>query len=389
MPDGRSRKINNDASKLLFACGLGTLQRRLLADFRFRCSAIPGTQEVRAKIEHLGFWAGINYGNAIFCTLSPGERHNYLALRLSRYRQNDPFVSYDSSRQQWARKDSPSLEPSADDVFEVDIPGYETRRLYLAEDPLAAANAFFIQIRTVLATMLGVRMCPRCPHCSHSSSPCQDALGSNAEAMGGIAGRVDALFGAVEAQKTTGGLHFHFFMFVQRVHQSNTIKDIAKKIEENLINAEELKHFLGQICCERYPDLQQFTRERQALEKNFPRYAEGTECTDNQVWGDWKLGRLPGFLYDDARAATNWPASATEERDTAEGCTIDDATFKTKFNCALQYFMSRCQHHIHRLVTDPKTKQEKRVIPNACMSKKIRKNASTERRGPTECPGNG
>ena len=76
--------------------------------------------------------------------------------------------------------------------------------------------------------------------------------------MGGIAGRVDALFGAVEAQKTTGGLHFHFFMFVQRVHQSNTIKDIAKKIEENLINAEELKHFLGQICCETYPDLQQF-----------------------------------------------------------------------------------------------------------------------------------
>ena len=232
-------------------------------------------------------------------------------------------------------------------------------------------------------------MCPRCPHCLHSSSPCQDAFGSNSKAMGGIAGRVDALFVAVEAQKTTGGLHFHFFMFVQRVHQSNTIKDIAKKIEENLINAEELKHFLGQICCERYPDLQQFTRERQALEKNFPLYAEGTECTDKQVWGDWKLGRLPGFLYDDARAAANWPVSATEERDTAEGCTIDDATFKTKFNCALQYFMSRCQHHIHRLVTDPKTQQEKRVIPNACMSKKIRKNASTERRGPTECPGNG
>ena len=98
-------------------------------------------------------------------------------------------------------------------------------------------------------------MCPRCPHCLHSSSPCQDALGSNAEAMGGIAGRVDALFGAVEAQKTTGGLHFHFFIFVQRLHQTGTIKDIAEKIEENLVNAEELKHFLGQICCERYPDL--------------------------------------------------------------------------------------------------------------------------------------
>ena len=44
-----------------------------------------------------------------------------------------------------------------------------------------------------------------------SASPRQDALGTNAEAMGSIAGRMDALFGAVEAQKTTGGLHYHFF----------------------------------------------------------------------------------------------------------------------------------------------------------------------------------
>ena len=145
-----------------------------------------------------------------FCSVSPGERHNYLAIRLSRYRQDDPFVAGDSRRQRWARKDSPSLEPSPDDSFGVEIPGYDMRRLLLAEDPLAASNAFFVQIRTVLATMLGVRMCPRCPHCSQSETPCQDALGSNAEVMGGTAGRVDALFGAVEAQKTTGGLHYHF-----------------------------------------------------------------------------------------------------------------------------------------------------------------------------------
>ena len=210
LPDGNRRRINNDASKLLFAVGLGDLQRKLLMDFRFRCSAIPCTQEIRTKIGHLGFWAGVNYGSGIFCTISPGERHNYLAIRLSRYRQDDPFVASDIKRQKWARNDSPSLEPLLQDVFEVNVPGYDTRRLYLAEDPLAAANAFFVQIRTVLATMLGVRMCPRCPHCNMSSAPCQDALGSNAEAMGGIAGRVDALFGAVEAQKTTGGLHYHF-----------------------------------------------------------------------------------------------------------------------------------------------------------------------------------
>ena len=44
LPDGNRRKINNDASKRLFAVGLGDLQRKLLMDLRFRCSAIPGTQ---------------------------------------------------------------------------------------------------------------------------------------------------------------------------------------------------------------------------------------------------------------------------------------------------------------------------------------------------------
>ena len=77
-------------------------------------------------------------------------------------------------------------------------------------------------------------MCPRCPQCADSDTPCQDTLGSNAEAMGGIAGRVDALFGAVEAQKTTGGLHYHFFMLVQRLHQFASLKEIAEKIEEGL-----------------------------------------------------------------------------------------------------------------------------------------------------------
>ena len=54
------------ASFFFFAVGLGDLQRRLPADFRFRCRAIPGTQEIRTKIGHLGMWASINYGNGIF-----------------------------------------------------------------------------------------------------------------------------------------------------------------------------------------------------------------------------------------------------------------------------------------------------------------------------------
>ena len=108
-------------------------------------------------------------------------------------------------------------------------------------------------------------------------------------------------------------------MFMQRLHQIAPMKEIAQKIKENLVNAEKLKHVLGQICCERYPDTNQFMRERHALQKNLALYAEGTECTDKPVWGDWKLGRLLGFLYDDTRAAMNCPVSTSEERNAVQG----------------------------------------------------------------------
>ena len=221
---GKRRRINGDFSKLLFAEKITKLQKRLLCDFRFRCKAVSGTQEIRTKIGHIGFWAGVVYGNGIFMTISPSERHNYLAVRLSRYRMDDPCVA---ESREWAGKDRPSLHATATDTFCFDIPGYDMRRILLAEDPLAACNAFFVQIRTILATILGLRMCPHCPHCAEKECPCQDALGSVAELIGGLAGRADAMFGAVECQKTTGSLHYHFFLFIQRLHQYATLKEIA------------------------------------------------------------------------------------------------------------------------------------------------------------------
>ena len=89
-------------------------------------------------------------------TVSPSERHNYLAIRLSRYRAQDPLV--EERHRPWIGSNVPSLEPHSDDRFDVDVPGYDMRRLWMAEDPLAAANAFFVQLRTVLATVLGLRM---------------------------------------------------------------------------------------------------------------------------------------------------------------------------------------------------------------------------------------
>ena len=90
---GKKRKLEGDVSKLAFADSVTKQQRQILAHIRFRCSAIPGTQDMRVKIGHVGFWAAVVYGNGIFITISPGERHNYLAIRLSRYREEDPFLT--------------------------------------------------------------------------------------------------------------------------------------------------------------------------------------------------------------------------------------------------------------------------------------------------------
>ena len=46
---GKRRKMNGDFSKLLFAEHIIPLQRKLLSDFRFRCQAVPSTQEIRNK----------------------------------------------------------------------------------------------------------------------------------------------------------------------------------------------------------------------------------------------------------------------------------------------------------------------------------------------------
>ena len=107
-------------------------------------------------------------------TVSPGERHNYMAIKLSRYRLQDPFMSDAQEdaklHRPWAGRDRPSLEPKADEEFHIDIPGYDLRRVIIARDPLAVVNAFFVQIRTILATVLGMRMCPVCPHCIDAST---------------------------------------------------------------------------------------------------------------------------------------------------------------------------------------------------------------------------
>ena len=97
--------------------------------------------------------------------------------------------------------------------------------------------------------------------------------------MGGIAGRADAIFGAVECQKSNGSLHFHFFQYIQRLHQFASMKEIASILKEKLVSAVELKQFLENICVESYADPAQHDDEVPKLEAAFPLYSEVTECS--------------------------------------------------------------------------------------------------------------
>eukprot|EP00973_Karenia_brevis_P085298 11838158-Karenia_brevis.AAC.1 len=61
---------------------------------------------------HRQFGARVNYGDCLFFTISPNEQHSALVLRLSRFRQNDPFTRHaDAQPQNIASKEAPSLEP--------------------------------------------------------------------------------------------------------------------------------------------------------------------------------------------------------------------------------------------------------------------------------------
>ena len=109
-------------------------------------------------------------------------------------------------------------------------------------------------------------MCPLCPHCTDTERPCQDSFGSVAELLGGCAGRADALIGAVECQKTNGSLHFHFFLFVQRLHQFATLQEIAELLKASIVESADLKRFLANMCVAEYYDLEKFVSEQPSIE---------------------------------------------------------------------------------------------------------------------------
>ena len=214
----------------------------------------------------------------------------------------------------------------------MELPEYDVRRLILARDPLCAVDAFTVLVRVVLARLLGTRMCPNCPHCNKGGSPCQDRFGSNAEPMGGVFGRSDAIFDAVETQRS-GTLHFHFLVFIQRAHQHKTLREIADMVRQGLLSAQSLKEYHCYVSRETYPDVAKQEAEADIVEKQWPTFRD-----------DRQLGQIPGFIWRDTG-----PHLLTEGASRDE-LLADGAEWKRRYNEAAQHRMARVQHHLHKKI---------------------------------------
>jgi hypothetical protein len=122
------RPIAKDFTKLLMAHGLSDKAKQFINRVNMVSSQIPGTQQIRKRMNHAIFGGRVVHGECLFITISPSERHSGLRLRLTRLRRHDPLLEGDERWKQWkacAGPDGPSLEETA----HVDLPNYEFRRL--------------------------------------------------------------------------------------------------------------------------------------------------------------------------------------------------------------------------------------------------------------------
>ena len=100
-----------------------------------------------------------------------------------------------------------------------------------------------------------------------------DRYGSSASALGGSAGRADAMIGAVEAQKIEGVLHLHLFLFVQMAMQLKTLQEIADMFQRAMLSANAWKQYINHVRPAAYPDHEAFLSERSFIEQTWPAYA--------------------------------------------------------------------------------------------------------------------
>ena len=340
---------------------------------RFKSRTLSGAQELRLQMGHCLTGANIVYGTGVFITISPSERHSGLALRLLRKRANDPWLNYGEPNfkalmQKLAAADYPSLETVTEEwaasndceYAEVTLPEYKLRRQAISNDILCCVEAFLVLVKVVLATLLGIRMCPKCPHCNANDAkfPCQDQFGSNFDTFGGIFGGCDGFGGGVESQRGST-LHIHLIAYIISAFQHSTLSRISEMIEEKLMSVAALERYMEWVSMHEHLDPALHSSNVDDLEQQ---WRENYKASSNDA-----LAYVPALVFDDD-AATRWDGADIP-------AAVDDAaTYMKRYRRSGQFVLSRTNHHIH--IKDRKTGE--RVPLNACLAKGQKKRKTKE-----------
>ena len=338
---GRVQKVNGDLTKVGRVAGLSSTAQKMLRSISGTAKHLPGTQEARAKMRHEIEAMRVRYGTPIFVTMSPDEAHQLLFVRLSRGRVTDPCHARDTPDLVAARgRDWPPLchdltLPVAGlvETLRQDVPTWQERRAILARDPLASVDGFRVLMSLALRHLFGVRFCSRCPDCNRrSSGQCQDALGCGASAVGGVFGRVDAVYVAIEAQKSSGSLHGHAQVFIQCLHQHNSLTEVWDEVErrgEQLVD--DYKRYAAHVMYGTHSARPEVVEEvLQRLRTTWPDHSD-----------DWALVNRPCYLLQ----------RCTGSVDEAEDARQWTTSYLAQDVLAVQL---RKQHHVHKYKAETK-----------------------------------
>ena len=278
--DGKELPVKGSLTLVQYSTGLTATARRILVNLNHTARIIPGTQEARRTMRFEIQAMRIRYGTPIFVTVTPDEAHSLMYVRMARHRRTDPVRLTESNignrtgDRDWPRLDADLTVSLPMDTLEMRCPNWEERRRILARDPLATVDGFRVTMLLVLRHLFGMNVCLDCPDCNCRALPCQDARGSNATVNGGIFGRCDAAYVAIEFQKSQGSPHGHIQLFVQCLHQHETVQDIFAMVEERAAQLREdyLRYETHVRRCVYERDDEQVDQALTDAERRWPEY---------------------------------------------------------------------------------------------------------------------
>ena len=364
--DGHSRPVAGNLGKVALVPGLSSLSQRLLRQVQYSIRRIPGTTGVRSLMRHRAQAMQLYYGTPLFVTLSPAEKHNWIMLKLARWRMEDPAVQQDPALQKVAARTAP--EAGTSETW----PTFEERRKILALKPSAAVIGFRVHVQLLLQGIFGLRTCLFCPQCQLSGEEafCADLCGNGAKLEGGAFGRCVAGFFAIESQKA-GALHVHGHVVLECLHQHRSLDSLVEEMEsrgEQLCG--QFLRFKEHVTMQTHAVPAQWTeRKREEVETSWPEHAARDE-----------LLLVPEFFR--ARQAVGSVAAALEEAE----------VWKRQYMEDVEMIQELRQHHIHLPDKHGKRKPlpgcKKAGCAEGCRSGFPQEQQMTER-GLVVCPGLG